>query len=399
MIQLGVIGMGNRAQGLIGLLQKQADAVLAAVADPEPDRVRSTCAQRGLDCSQARFFRSVDELLEGAGELNGLLVGTRCNLHAEIAAKCAAAELPILLEKPIAISDAQIAHVAAAYHGRENRVVVSFPLRFSPLLGKIVEVIRAGRIGAINQVQAFNYVPYGGIYFGQWYRSFEITGGLWLQKATHDFDAINQIVASTPLEVAAMGSRRIYGGNRPGDLRCSQCDDAESCPESPAAHTARGDDGGMGKGDHACAFSETIRHHDAGSALIRYENGVHAAYSQNLVSRRAAAGRGARITGYLATLAFDWYQQAYTILDHQTGKVERVEVPVPQGHFGGDTFLVKHFVDVCKGEPSRASLREGLISAAMCTAAQRSEELGTFQRISIDRPAAAHIERKAGDKA
>ncbi|MDE0229132.1 MAG: ABC transporter permease [Spirochaetaceae bacterium] len=38
------------------------------------------------------------------------------------------------------------------------------------------------------QVTAVNYVPYGTVYWEQRYRDYDITGGLFLQKATHDLD-------------------------------------------------------------------------------------------------------------------------------------------------------------------------------------------------------------------
>ena len=60
-------------------------------------------------------------------------------------------------------------------------------------------------------------------------------------------------------------------------------------------------------GDHQCVWGDGIRHQDAGSALVMYEGGAHASYSQNFVSRRSAAARGAVITGYKATVSFDWY--------------------------------------------------------------------------------------------
>ena len=40
--------------------------------------------------------------------------------------------------------------------------------------------------------------------------------------------------------------------------------------------------------DHPCVFGAEIVNQDAGSAIVQYEGGVHAAYSQNFVSRRSA---------------------------------------------------------------------------------------------------------------
>jgi len=59
---------------------------------------------------------------------------------------------------------------------------------------------------------------------------------LWLQKGHHDFDYINQIADARPTAVAAMGSRRIYGGDRACGLQTHGLgvrSGGGPCPESP----------------------------------------------------------------------------------------------------------------------------------------------------------------------
>src|SRR6185436_8303766 len=156
---------------------------------------------RGAD--EVKAYPSADALLENADKFDAMLVGTRCHLHTPTAVKIAPTKLPLFLEKPVAISAEQVRALASAYKGREDQVVVSYPLRASPLFRVADEIIRSGRLGTINQVQAWNNVPYGGVYFGQWYRNYDQVGGLWLQKATHDFDYINHLVGARATTVAA----------------------------------------------------------------------------------------------------------------------------------------------------------------------------------------------------
>ena len=294
MIRLGVIGMGRRAAHLTAVMQRlDAEVKLAAWADPNPAMARQRLAEVHAAAPEAAEFQSADALLEFSDAFDALLIGSNCNSHAPIAVKCAELRLPLFLEKPVAINQDQLAELATAFAGRDNHVVVSFPLRMTPLFQRVSQIVKSGRLGVINQVQAFNYVPYGGVYFSQWYRDFDLTGGLWLQKATHDFDYLNHLLQSAPTMIAATGSRRVYGGDMAASLRCSECDRTDTCAESPQSIALRGDDGGMGFDDHDCAFSSSIRHHDAGSALVRYANGVHTAYSQNFVSRQSAACAGA----------------------------------------------------------------------------------------------------------
>jgi predicted dehydrogenase len=386
-MRLAVIGLGHRATAMIASMQAVDPGVsVRAVADPDTESARQRLAMVGD--ARARIYPSADAMLEDPADYDGVVIGTRCHLHTRMAIKVASARLPLFLEKPVAISLEELVALREAFRRREDEVVVSFPLRHTPLFSKALEVVRSGTLGTINQIQATNNVPYGGVYFGQWYRNHDQTGGLWLQKATHDFDYINLLAGSRPVGVAAMESRRVYGGEKPHDLRCSACDETNTCPESPQNLARRGDDGGMyqdsdDRTDHWCAFSREIQNHDAGSALIMYENGIHASYSQNFLSRRSAYKRGATVVGYEATLEFDLAPMELRIIHHRSEKVEQLRVDgEDDAHAGGDRILAESFLDLVKGRARpNASLRDGLLSAAMCLAARESARTKTFQRV------------------
>ena len=52
-------------------------------------------------------------------------------------------------------------------------------------------------------------------------------------------------------------------------------------------------------------------------------------------------------------------------------------------HHGGDSNLMRNFVDVIRREDaSHTTLADGILSASMCVAAQASEENGTFEPVS-----------------
>jgi predicted dehydrogenase len=391
-MNLAVIGMGSRASHMARLMcELDADVRVDAVVDAQPeDSLRQFMAKRRVqDVDRIRIFRDVEALLDRADDFAGVIIATPCHLHASIAVEVARTRLPEFLEKPVAITWEQLDSLRQAYAGREQSVVVSFPLRLTIHVQTATRIIRSGRLGAINQVQAVNNVPYGGVYFGQWYRDYDKTGGLWLQKATHDFDYITHLLDSAPIAITAMHSRLAYGGDMPADLVCSRCDLTETCPESPKNLTLRGDDGGTMNLvkpspdiDHACTFSDSILHQDAGSAIIMYEKGVHASYAQNFISRRSAGVRGATVIGYDATLSFSWQSQVLRIIDHHREQIDEIPVTASGGHGGGDRELAANFIDVMRGRaPSRCPLDAGLLSAAMCLCAREAANDGVTRRI------------------
>ena len=384
MVRLAAIGVGGRLSSMIGgMCRLSPDVRLVAAVDPAADAARERLTQRQIDCEKLRFHPSVESMLEYSDQFDGLLIGTRCFMHAPMAVKVAGAKLPLFLEKPVAITDDQLSDLRNAWRGQEERVVVSFPLRVTSLVVKAKELIDAGRLGTINQIQAFNNVTYGKGYYAGWYRNFDQVGGLWLQKATHDFDYLNYLVGAPPTMLAAMMTRKVYGGDKPHELRCSACDIASTCPEAPQPPHPSENDGSSAappaKREPMCVYSSEIRNQDAGSALIRYADNTIVSYDQNFISRKQAGRRGAIITGHKGTIEFDWYTKKLRFVDHFSEKVEEFDGSGAGGHGGGDEQLQRSFIDLVRGEgKSVADLRDGLLSVAMCLAARRSCHTNQF---------------------
>jgi predicted dehydrogenase len=396
-IRLAVLGMGQRSTHMAKMICDADDQVeVVAAVDPAAFGASERAQKAELRGARTiRYYDEVESLLAHADDFDALLIGTQCHLHAPLAIAVAETDLPLFLEKPVAISWEQHRALAKAYEGRESSVVVSFPLRMTQHVQVARDIIRSGRLGVVNQIQAVNNVPYGGVYFGQWYREYEKTGGLWLQKATHDLDYVNHLMSASvegtrPVQIAAMHSRAVYGGTLPPDLRCSKCDRTEVCPESPQNLVQRGSDGGVLNhttpqlnSDHACTFSSGILNQDAGSAMVMYSSGAHASYSQNFLTRLSAGRRGATVTGYEATLQFDWQSDAITVIDHHRSRVDRIEVGGVGLHGGGDAALAQNFVNLLRGrDVSASTLHDGLLSVAMCLAARDAADQGTTQSIA-----------------
>jgi predicted dehydrogenase len=389
MPRIAVIGLGARAASFLADLRRvDPSVVVAAVVDTAPEEVVRANAARFFDglAPATEFFSTVGELVEHGPSFDGAVVGAHCAFHTEIALALAPLGLPMLLEKPVAIDDQQLTDLAVGYEGRYDEVLVSFPLRVTPLFTAALDIVRSGRLGRVNHVQAWNYVPYGGAYYTTWYRDYSLGGGLWLQKATHDFDVLNHLLGSTATSVAATMTRPVYGGDKPVDLVCSQCPEADVCPESPGNIMLRGDGGGIPPADHLCAFTPAAADQDAGCAVLTYPDGVIADYSQNFVSRRSAGRRGARVTGYLATLEFDWYTESITVIDHHRDRVDEIAVHAPTGHIGGDRQLVLRYLRLLRGErAAECNLADGLMSAAVCLEARRSCHSRRFEDVpSLD---------------
>lgn len=387
MIRLGVVGHGGRISGMIrNVFRKEApDLRVVGIVDPDEKGARS----RLDDCDQLDvvFYKSLAEMVK-KGKLDALAIGTRCNLHSPFGVKVAQYDLPLFLEKPVAISMRQAVALERAFEKSRCEVVVSFPLRVSPLCLLSRQYIEEGAVGKPIHVTATNYVPYGTGYWEAGYRNYEITGGLFLQKATHDFDYISFLMGEPIVRVSAMMTAgQVYGGNKKADLFCSQCPDQDTCLESPQNRRRNGSGGNQN--DHRCLFGrdcgsvkEGTLNEDCSSALMEFASGAHGVYTQVFYARRDAGTRGATVSGYMGTVGFDWYTNQLRRVRHHAPFSATETAGQGMSHFGGDTELGCDFIGVIQGKAkSRTPIETGIQSAYACLAARESAQKGRFVKV------------------
>lgn len=386
MIRLGVVGYGNRIHGVIDHVMRHIDpdVRVVGVVDPDETGVRERLAE--CDKQDVVFYDTLDEMVRKAS-VDGLAIGTRCNLHAPYAIEFAAYDLPLFLEKPVAISMEQAIALEQAFENSRCEVVVSFPLRVSPLCVLAREYVADGAVGAPVHITALNYVPYGTGYWENPYRNFEITQGLFLQKATHDFDYMMYLMDSPIVRVAAMATiGHVFGGDKPAGLFCSVCDEQLTCLESPY-NRRRNQTSGVHE-DHPCLYSvdcgvagETLND-DCSSALVEFASGAHGIYTQVFYARRDAATRGSTVSGYMGTVGFDWYTNELRRVRHHAPFSATEKASEGMSHFGGDLELGYDFLGIVKGTArSRTPIETGIQSVYACLAAKESAEKGNFVEV------------------
>jgi predicted dehydrogenase len=388
-LRIGIIGYGGRIAHMARALKPFGiPYAITAVADPRGDLIRAN--DDGL-LANTRFHPTADDLLAQAAHLDGVMIGTRCNLHTEMACKVAATGLPLFLEKPVAITFDQVSQLDEAFRNYAAPTVVSFPLRLSPLLQTVKSIIDSGRIGSVEHVDAFNDVPYGTVYFRTWYRDYALTGGLFLQKATHDIDYLTYLLGQRPRMVAAMNGRRVFGGDMPWDLQCKDCQLQESCPESPFVRFRTGFEREAvvySEQYDYCVFSEGFQIEDIDNCLIEYESGAQVSYTQNVFARYKAERRGARLLGYQGALEFDWCQNQIRIYSHSQPTVETIDFTGDMPHFGGDRELCYDWLLALRDrKPSRSPIAAGILSALTCLWARESAQTRQFYEVKMPEPA------------
>ena len=379
-MKVGIIGFGRRIGNVWDDIKKFDMGVeLTAITDIRNDDIKKQLEEKGIDTKSIAFYKDADEMMDKE-ELNGVMIGTRCNLHARMAIKVLSRNIPLFLEKPVATNMEDLLALRKAWGKTKSEVVVSFPLKLSEMVKTVKEILDSGMIGTVEHVQALHNDSGAGDFYNAWYRDDGITGGLFLQKATHDFDYLNYLIGLKPVQICAMTSKQIFKGDKPAGLLCRNCNDQETCLESTfyVSHFKHAKPTG-----EMCSFAVDTGNEDSGSALIRYETGMHAVYSQNFFVRNGVGSREARFMGYKGTVSMDFYSDEVKVFMHHTPRVGNyVFDSKTMGHSGGDDALAYNFIKVMQGrEKSRSPLGEGLDSVLLCLKAKESAESNEFKDI------------------
>lgn len=381
MKKIGVIGFGARAEGMLKNLNTfELDTAVTAVIDRDRDGAISRIRSAGFDETNVRFYDTVDEML-AAQSLDGVVIATNCNTHTDFAIDVMRHNVPMLLEKPVCIDNEQLSRLIEAEKNYKAPSLVCFPLRGSYLCQLVKQIVDRGDIGEVQHVEAVNNVSYGRVYYKGWYRNDTITGGLFLQKATHDLDYINYLLGGRkPIMVCAMESKQVFKGNEPAGKVCDLCDKNGVCPESEKVIRHMYQESCSNRG---CSFAVDTGNHDSASVIVRYDSGMHAVYTQNFYARKKAARRGARLIGYEGTLEFDWVTGDCTVYSHTSLQTASYHIDDNAAfHYGGDKMLCYNFVDIMEGKPSLAPLQDGIRSAHMCLQARESALTDRFMPVT-----------------
>ena len=127
-IVLGVIGAGGYVPAMLLPHFKAEGVEFRTIATASGISAHDVGKRFGF----AEAVSSVHEVLDGA-DVNLVVIGTRHDLHAELARKALERNKNVFVEKPLALNDAELDAVLAAAEKSSGRLLVGFNRRFSPL--------------------------------------------------------------------------------------------------------------------------------------------------------------------------------------------------------------------------------------------------------------------------
>jgi predicted dehydrogenase len=144
--RIGAVGIGWWSTYVhIPTIQASAEADVVAICDLDPERLRIVGDQFGI----AARYTSVDEML-AAERLDGVMVSTPHTAHAAPAIAALKAGCHVLVEKPMATTEADGRAIAAAAKAAGREVLVPTGLNFTAYSAQARAWVREGRIGTVR---------------------------------------------------------------------------------------------------------------------------------------------------------------------------------------------------------------------------------------------------------
>lgn len=185
---LGVIGCGYWGKNLIRNFE--ALEALAIVCDATPAG-RTLAVEIAPD---VEVVSSIERVLADS-EVTGVVIATPAETHYELAKQALEAGKDVLVEKPLALTYEQGAHLVKLADDNKRVLMVGHVLEYHPAVQRLMELVHAGELGKVQ------YIYSNRLSLGKIRREENI---LW-SFAPHDVAVILRLMGSLPFQVIACG--------------------------------------------------------------------------------------------------------------------------------------------------------------------------------------------------
>ncbi len=195
-IGFGVIGLGRIGAFHANSLRHSVSGAHLVAAAVDPDHRRALLESGDAPCA---LEPDVTSLLART-DVDAVVVASPAINHDEHIALAAAAGKPIFSEKPLADSVPKAEAAADAVNAAGVPFQIGFQRRYDRSYARARELIAAGSIGAVEMFRGMSCDRLGPLEF------LRTSGGIFMDLASHDFDAARFLTGEEITEVFAVGA-------------------------------------------------------------------------------------------------------------------------------------------------------------------------------------------------
>ena len=193
-VRVGLVGAGSYARKFLLPQLRAAGAEFQAIATAQGMSARDIGAKYGFQLCAS----NAEEVINDPAT-NLVVIATRHDTHAALAAAALRAGRHVFVEKPLALAEEELADVLAAAGQTDARLVVGFNRRFAPLALKAKEFFTdtSAPLSIVYRVNA------GRIARDHWVQDERVGGGRIIGEVCHFIDFMQFLTSAPPVRVYA----------------------------------------------------------------------------------------------------------------------------------------------------------------------------------------------------
>ncbi|MDV3051026.1 MAG: inositol 2-dehydrogenase [Planktomarina sp.] len=324
MTSIALLGAGRIGQVHARAVSSVPKVKLVTVADPVSANAQLVRDQYGCD------IRTIDQILV-SDDVDGVIICTPTDTHADLIEKFARAGKAIFCEKPVDLDILRVQACLAVVEEEDATLMVGFNRRYDPDFQALKSSIDTGQIGEVEMVTIISRDPEAPPY-----EYIKRSGGIFRDMMIHDFDVARWILGEEVVSVQAAASVLT-------DPKISKYGDFDSA-----------------------------------NAILKTASGKHCTITN---SRRASFGYDQRIEvhGSAGCVAADNHHQSRITSANAQGYTKPPLLDFFMNRYiSAYAAEIEHFVEcVATGHQPRTGGHDGLMSLALAEAALKSVHTGT----------------------
>ena len=229
-LDIAVIGAGNRARKYLSCLP--GGVRVRCIAEPDPLRLGWAARRHGVPAADC--FDSATAFFASGRKVDAVIIAAPDKLHVPLSLEAVGRGMHVLLEKPVAPSEAEYRLLMDAAARSGAIVTPCLEMRYHPYYRRIRELVASGAVGEPSAVDHTEHIGPDRMAHtfvrGLWSRV-EDSCPIFLSKCCHDADFLLWLCGGTVEGVSSTGSIGKFRYREDTPLRCNACAIGD-CPYS-----------------------------------------------------------------------------------------------------------------------------------------------------------------------
>lgn len=186
--------------------------VITAVCDVEPERMERLLEKHGLqEKNNIQRFTDYKQMIQECS-IDLISIATESGKHAEIAIYCIGQGIPVIIEKPIALSMKDADRIISMAEKNKVKVCVCHQNRFNIAVQRTRRALEAGRFGKISHGTVHVRWNRNHDYYKQasWRGTWENDGGALMNQSIHGLDILRWMLGDDIEEVYGVTRKQFH---------------------------------------------------------------------------------------------------------------------------------------------------------------------------------------------